>query len=172
MTNSENSITTKDVLGQGAPPVFIKTEETIDKPEKVDYSKVYVLPTIKTRYFSMLIDVLVLVLLALGISMLFDTIGEVPGFVRGIVFGLVMFCYEPILVTFGSTIGQLFLNIRVRSFKNPDNKVAFLMVVIRFVVKVLLGWLSFITVTFNINRRAIHDFISGSIVISKKIDNK
>jgi uncharacterized RDD family membrane protein YckC len=172
MTNSENFTTPKDVLGQDLPPVFIKTEETLEKPEKVDYSKVYVLPTIKTRFFSMLIDVLVIILMALGISKLFDTIGEVPGLVRGILFALVVVFYEPVLVTFGSTIGQLLLNIRVRSFKNPDQKVAFHMIILRFAVKVFLGWLSFITVTYNINRRAIHDFISGSIMISRKIDNK
>jgi uncharacterized RDD family membrane protein YckC len=172
MTNSKDFIAPKDVLGQDLPAVYIKTEETKGKSEKVDYSKIYVLPTIKTRYFSMLIDVLVLVLLALGISTLFDLIGEVSGFVRGIVFVLVIMSYEPILVTFGSTLGQLILNIRVRSFKHPDKKVAFHMVILRFIIKVFLGWLSFITVTFNINRRAIHDFISGSIVISKRIDNK
>ncbi len=108
MTNSENFTTPKDVLGQDLPPVFIKTEETLEKPEKVDYSKVYVLPTIKTRFFSMLIDVLVIILLALGISKLFDAIGEVPGLVRGILFALVVVFYEPVLVTFGSTIGHYY----------------------------------------------------------------
>lgn len=165
-----DNLTNKDILGQELPPVFIKTEELIEKKETIDYSKVYVLPTIKTRYFSMLIDVIVILLLALGISTILEKIGQVPDYVRGILFVIVIILYEPILVTFGTTIGQLLLNIRVRQFKNPEKKLAFYLVILRFIIKIFLGWLSFITVTFNINRRAIHDFASGSIMIANKIE--
>lgn len=160
----------KDILGNEMPPVFIITEKIREKKETIDYSKVYVLPTIKTRYFSMLIDVVVVLMLTLGITFLLEKIGEVPDYVRGILFVVVVILYEPILVTFGTTIGQLFLNIRVRQFNNPEKKLAFPIVLIRFIIKIFLGWLSFITVTFNINRRAIHDFASGSIMIANKID--
>lgn len=165
-----DNLTNKDILGQELPPVFIKTEEISEKKETIDYSKVYVLPTIKTRYFSMLIDVVVILILALGISFLLEKIGQVPDYVRGILFVIVIILYEPILVTFGTTIGQLLLNIRVRQFNNPDKKLAFPLVLFRFIIKIFLGWLSFITVTFNINRRAIHDFASGSIMIANKIE--
>ena len=159
----------KDILGQELPPVFIKTEEVDEKKKTIDYSKVYVLPTIKTRYFSMLIDVVVILMLALGITSLLEEIGQVPDYVRGILFVIVVILYEPILVTFGNTIGQLLLNIRVRQFNNPGKKLAFPIVLLRFIVKLFLGWLSFITVTFNLNRRAIHDFASGSIMIANRI---
>lgn len=68
----------KDILGQDLPPVFIKSEEINEKKKQIDYSKIYVLPSIKTRYFSMLIDVIVIVLISLAISSLFEKIGEVP----------------------------------------------------------------------------------------------
>jgi uncharacterized RDD family membrane protein YckC len=172
MSEHNDLETNKDVLGQALPLVFIKLEEIDEKKEKLDYSQVYVLPTIKTRYFSMLIDVIAILLLALGISTVLEKIGEVPDYARGILFVLVVVLYEPILVTSGTTLGQLLLNIRVRSFKNPEKKLAFPWVLLRFIVKIFLGWLSFITVTFNINRRAIHDFASGSIMIANKRENK
>ena len=172
MTESVDFTKSKDVLGQEIPLVFIKTEELIEKPEKIDYSKVYVLPTIKTRYTSMIIDVLIIVLLSIGISSLMETIGQVPGWVKGILFVVVVLLYEPILVTSGTTVGQFFMNIRVRNFRHPDRKLTFQAAVLRTLVKVFLGWLSFVTVTFNLNRRGIHDFVSSSIMISKRIDQE
>jgi uncharacterized RDD family membrane protein YckC len=169
MTESVDFTRDKDVPGQETPLVFIKTEESIEKPEEIDYSKVYVLPTIKTRYFSTLIDVLIIVLLSLGISSLLETIGQVPDYIKGILFLVVILLYEPILVAFGTTVGQFFLNIRVRNFEDPRIKLAFHLAIFRSFVKIILGWLSFITVTFNLNRRAIHDLASGSIVIANKI---
>ena len=159
----------KDILDQDLCPVFIKLEEINERKEPVDYSKTYILPSIKTRYFSTLIDVTVMLLLSLGISSLFDKMGQVPDYVRGTLFVVVFILYEPVLVSFGTTVGQLILNIRVRNFNNPVKKLAFPLVMVRFVLKVFLGWLSFLTVTFNINRRAIHDFASGSVMIANKI---
>jgi uncharacterized RDD family membrane protein YckC len=170
MNDSEDFAKEKDVIGQEIPLVFIKAEEATEKTGKIDYSKVYILPTIKARYISMLIDVLIIILISLAISSVFEIIGRVPGFVKGILFVVVVLFYEPILVASGNTIGQLIMHLRVRDFKNPDKKLTFHLAVLRTIVKILLGWLSFVTVTFNINRRAIHDFASGSIIISKKIN--
>ena len=169
MNESDDLTKKKDVPGQESPLIFIPSEEVTEKPQKIDYSKVYVLPTIKARYTSMLIDVLIIVLISLAISSLPSVVGKVPGFVKGILFIIVVLLYEPILITSGTTIGQFIMNLRVRSFKNPDQKLTFHMAVLRTILKILLGWLSFVTVTFNVNRRAIHDFASGSIMISKKI---
>jgi uncharacterized RDD family membrane protein YckC len=169
MNESEDFVCKTDVLGQEISPSFIKAEDVTEKPEKIDYSKIYVLPTIKARYISMLIDVLIIVLISIALSSLFEIIGQVPGFVKGIIFVVIVLLYEPILVTSGSTVGQLFMNLRVRDFKHPGQKLTFHLAILRTVVKILLGWLSFVTVTFNVNRRAIHDFASGSIMISKRI---
>jgi hypothetical protein len=160
------------ILDQNLVPEFIKSEEISQKKETIDYSKVYELPIIKTRYFSILIDLICMLLFGLGISTIFEKIGQVPDYVRGILFVMVFILYEPILVAFGCTIGQLLMNIRVRSFKNPEKRLNILLVFLRFIVKIFLGWLSFITVTLNINRRAIHDFASGSIMIANKLEKE
>lgn len=169
MTDSEELNMNKDLNGQGNNPIYIKKESVIEPKDPVDYSKVYILPSIKTRYFSTLIDICVIFLLALGVSSLFEIIGEVPDSVRGILFVIVFILYEPILITFGATVGQFLLHIRVRRFKNPEKKVLFPLLLLRLLGKGLLGWLSFITVTFNPDRRAIHDYLSGSIMIADKI---
>ena len=172
MIEKNDSNVNDNILDQNLIPEYIKAEEIAEKKEKIDYSKVYELPTIKTRYISILIDGICLLLLALGISALFEKIGDVSGFVRGITFVIVIILYEPILVTLGCTIGQLFMNIRVRDFRNPEKKLSFYLVIFRFIIKIILGWLSFLTVTFNINRRAIHDLASGSIMIANKLEVK
>lgn len=164
MSESEVYEMEKDVRGS----VFIQSED-VQKPEKKDYSKVYVLPTIKTRYISMLIDIVIIVLISLAISSVFEMIGKIPALVKAIFFVVVVLLYEPILISSGTTVGQFLLNLRVRNFKNPDQKLTFHLAVVRTIVKILLGWLSFVTVTFNVNRRAIHDFASGSIMISQRI---
>ncbi len=161
----------KDILGQEILPVYIRTEEIEnEKKEKIDYSKVYLLPSIKTRYISIFIDTVTIILLSFGLSKLFDSIENVPDFIRGLTFVVAIILYEPILVSIGATFGQVIMNIRVRSFKNPNKKLNFLLVTMRFILKLLLGWISFLTISFNPNRRAIHDFASGSIMIEGKIE--
>ncbi|MBI9063185.1 MAG: RDD family protein [Marinilabiliaceae bacterium] len=123
------------------------------------------LPSIKTRYFSMLIDMLMIVLLALGFSSLFEMMGQVPDYLRGLIFFIVVILYEPILISFGCTIGQLLMSIRVRNHRKPSRKIWIGNAIIRLFAKVFLGWLSFITISFNAQRRAIHDMVSGSVVI-------
>ena len=161
----------KDILGLDKPPVFISQNQKSDKlnlKEKINHANRFELPLIKTRYFSMLIDTLVIVAISLGITSLFENVGEVPDYIRGIMFLVVFFLYEPILISTGCTIGQLFTDIRVREFKDPTKKIWIFNAILRLLIKGTLGWISFFTVTFNTNRRAMHDFASGSIVIVPK----
>ncbi|HEY4784606.1 MAG TPA: hypothetical protein VIH57_01095, partial [Bacteroidales bacterium] len=63
------------MLDSGLIPEYVKSEEIAGKKAKTDYSGVYELPTIRTRYTSILIDGICLFLIALGISALFEKIG-------------------------------------------------------------------------------------------------
>ena len=73
--------------------------------------------------------------------------------------------YEPLLVSFSATIGQIIMKIRVRNIKSPNERLNVFKAYLRFILKVLLGWISFITINFNPEHRAIHDLISDSVVI-------
>ena len=73
--------------------------------------------------------------------------------------------YEPVTMALSGTVGQLFTGIKVQW--NTEIPFRILISYQRFIIKMLLGWISFITIHFNPQRRAIHDYISGSIVIYK-----
>ena len=75
--------------------------------------------------------------------------------------------YEPVSMTIGCTLGNYLMKIRVRKFENAEKKINLLQAYIRLVVKFFLGWLSFITIGFNKEKRAIHDLAAGTIVIEK-----
>jgi len=57
------------------------------------------------------------------------------------------------------------MKIKVGKHDNPGEKIGLLNAYIRWFTKSLLGWLSFITINFNQEHRAIHDFASDSVVV-------
>ena len=58
------------------------------------------------------------------------------------------------------------MGIRVRHVGDPSKRINVFQSYIRFIVKGLLGWLSFITIHLNSEHRAIHDFAGSSVMIS------
>ncbi len=112
---------------------------------------------------------LLLILITFSItSFLFDKIGDVPNWIRGMVLIFSIYLYEPFFITvFGGTIGHNFLKVNVKRIINPHLKINFFQATLRFFTKFLLGWISFLTITGNKRKRAIHDMISGSIMINK-----
>jgi uncharacterized RDD family membrane protein YckC len=148
-------------------PTFIDFEEPI---ESIDHSLIYELPTIKTRYISTLIDLMLTLLTTFGVSAILEKFENVPDYLRGVLFVFIVILYEPIFVSIGCTLGQLIMNIRVRRFKDPEKKILFHEAFFRLLLKWFLGWISFISISFNKNKRAIHDYGSRSIVIVLKED--
>jgi uncharacterized RDD family membrane protein YckC len=161
----------RDVLGQELPDQSARRKGKPGTKTGIDHSGTFKLPSIKVRYFSTLIDILVILGSSLGISSLFELPGEVPAFIRGITFLIVVVLYEPLLISFGCTVGQFVTNIRVRNFNDTGKKLKLHLAILRTIIKATLGWVSLITITFNKNRLAIHDYISNSIVIVPNIRN-
>ncbi len=75
-----------------------------------------------------------------------------------------VFCYEPICVSFFCTLGQKITGIRVRRL-GTLKKIPFPFAFVRYFLKILLGLISLFAIIFSKERRAIHDFASGSIVV-------
>jgi hypothetical protein len=96
-----------------------------------------------------------------------DKFENVPDYIRYVLIAVVIL-YEPILTTISCTLGQLLMDIRVRKFKDPEKKVLFHEAIIRLLPKLILGWISFLLIIFSVNKRAIHDYVSGTIVIIPK----
>jgi hypothetical protein len=57
------------------------------------------------------------------------------------------------------------MKIRVRSNSDHSKRINFFQALVRFIIKFLLGWLSFISVFTSGKSRTIHDYLSGSVMI-------
>jgi hypothetical protein len=67
----------------------------------------------------------------------------------------------------GFTIGNYLKGIRVRKVSNTSNRINFIQAFFRYVLKISLGWISFLTIHSNNQKRAIHDLAVGSVMIKK-----
>ena len=94
-----------------------------------------------------------------------DKFDNVPDWVRIVVFAGLFIAYEPICITLGSTLGNYLKGIRVRKNSDTTCRINIFQAIIRYSVKLFLGWISFLTINSNSKRRAIHDLISGSVMI-------
>jgi uncharacterized RDD family membrane protein YckC len=63
------------------------------------------------------------------------------------------------------------MGVRVRRFASGE-KIGILHAYGRIVVKVLLGFISFLVLPLNAGRRAIHDLATGSIVINSASESE
>lgn len=122
-------------------------------------------PTLVTRFKSTFIDLLV-VILAMGISsFILDKFDNVPDWVTIVLFVGIWIMYEPLCTSLGATVGNLLMGVGVRRVADTDRRISFPAAVFRYAFKTLLGWVSFLTIHSNKERRAIHDMVGGSVVV-------
>jgi len=122
-------------------------------------------PLLIDRFQSVLIDSIVIILLMFILSSVIENFATLSNAVRILLFFVLWAIYEPLATTLGFTLGNYIAGIRVRNFKNMNMKIDFFRSFIRFIIKVVLGWLSLITIFSNKERRALHDLVSGSVII-------
>jgi uncharacterized RDD family membrane protein YckC len=102
-------------------------------------------------------------------SYIFSLFESVPDNARIIAFVFIFLLYDPIFTSlFGGTIGHMMLGIRVKRESDEQKNILFHKAILRYLVKVLLGWVSLLTVSGNKKRKAIHDFLVGSVVVYAK----
>ena len=118
------------------------------------------------RVKAALIDSMFLIGEIILASYIFSLFENVPDYAKIIVFVFIFLLYDPLFTSlFGGTIGHMIMNIRVKRSRNEERNILFPLAIIRFIVKVFLGWLSLLTVTGNNKKKAIHDMVVGSVVI-------
>ncbi len=96
-----------------------------------------------------------------------DKYENVPDWIRIVLFIGLWVVYEPLCTTLGATPGNYVKKIRVRQFGAYSKRINFFQALIRYILKLLLGWISFLTINSNKEKRAIHDFAAGSVMIKK-----
>ena len=122
-------------------------------------------PQLTDRIQSTFIDTILIVILMFVFASILDKFENVPDWVRMGMFAGLFIAYEPLCMTLGSTLGNYLKGIRVRKNSNSTKRINIFQAIIRYPVKVLLGWISFLTINSNPKRRAIHDLVSGSVMI-------
>ncbi len=128
-----------------------------------------IFPSLVSRIKALFIDIVIMLIIFTGTTLFIDTFGDIPTFVKGSIAMFMFYLYDPILTSFtGSTLGHKIMKLKVRKYKDPEKRISLGQAFLRFITKGLLGWVSFLTVTGNQRKRAIHDIASGSIMMTVK----
>ncbi|WP_369806237.1 RDD family protein [Desertivirga arenae] len=78
------------------------------------------------------------------------------------------FLYEPLCTAFGCTIGNYMKGIRVRNREDHSQRINVFQAFLRYTFKLGLGTISFFVIHSNDEKRALHDMVSGSVVLKKQ----
>lgn len=124
-------------------------------------------PLLTERVQSTFIDTIFLIIMMFVFSSILDRYENVPDWVRIALFVGLWIFYEPVCTTIGFTLGNYIKNIRVRQHDETAKRINIFQALLRYILKVALGWISFLTIHNNKERRAIHDLAAGSVMIKK-----
>lgn len=134
--------------------------EAISENTEIEY------PTILDRIKAYTMDTLFVIILSMAVTSFFSNYDNIPENVRVITFISIFCLYDPILISlFGATMGHSMMNISVKREDNYNKNIKLHVAIFRFLFKVFLGWISFLTASRNKKRMAIHDIVAKSIVI-------
>ena len=122
-------------------------------------------PLLTDRIQSTLIDSVLIIILMFLFANLLDNMNNPPDWIRIVMFVSIWLIYEPLCTSLGFTLGNYIKDIRVRNESKPEKKINIFQALVRYIIKVLLGWLSFLTIGSDSKRRAIHDLAAGSVMI-------
>ena len=120
------------------------------------------------RVKSTTIDTLLLIACFYLLSDILNSMSNVSESLRILLF-ICILMYEPIFISLNGTFGNYRNSIRVRKNKDITKKLNFFQSLLRYFLKISLGWISLIFILMNQKGRALHDIISGSIMI--KVDD-
>jgi uncharacterized RDD family membrane protein YckC len=124
-------------------------------------------PNLSDRIQSSFIDGIFIIIMMFVFATILDKYQNAPDWIRIALFFGLWAIYEPVCTTLGGTIGNLIKGIRVRNHSDNKKHINIFQALFRYIVKFLLGWISFLTIHTNPQRRAIHDFAVGSVMIRK-----
>lgn len=127
----------------------------------------YKYPLLLRRYQSLFIDAILLLFIMIIVMVLTEKFPHAIT-IRITVLISMALLYEPLLTAYSSTIGQKIMGIRVRDARDPSKRIDLVQSYFRCFTKGFLGWLSFVTIHFNPEHRAIHDLVASSVMIKIK----
>lgn len=129
--------------------------------EKVEY------PLLSDRIQSTFIDSIFIVILMFVAASWLDRYENASDWIRIVLFFGFWAVYEPLCTTLGGTIGNRIKGIRVQKFGVSNKRINIFQAFVRYLIKITLGWLSFLTIHMNKEKRAVHDLFANSIMVRK-----
>lgn len=135
---------------------------------EIDEEKIF--PSIMNRVQALFVDFWIIVGLdyILNYSLFSNFAGALIGLKIALFFAIT-FVYDPLMSMSGGTLGQRTMGMKVRCFENPHRKIGLAQAYFRSVMKILLGWISFLSISLDPFRRAMHDKASGSVVLQARV---
>jgi uncharacterized RDD family membrane protein YckC len=122
-------------------------------------------PALLRRVQSTMIDVVLLFMVLLVIYKGIDLLGDVPVFVK-IILLLLLVSYELVMTSQSATLGQWIMGVRVRDYETRQGNIPLGRSYLRSLTKLALGWLSYLTIYSNREKRAIHDMAANSVMVN------
>lgn len=129
----------------------------------------------KSNYISLFprvkaatLDGILLIMMMYVASEILGMFEAVPDYVRTVLFIVIFFLYEPLLVSlWGKTLGHHKMDICVRREADLSKKISLPIAIFRYAVKFCLGWFSLLTITGSTKHQALHDRLAKSVVIKE-----
>ena len=121
-------------------------------------------PLLIDRIQATFIDMILIIILMIICTSILDRFEHVQDWVTKVMCGVIVL-YEPIFMAMGGTLGNYLKGIRVRKVSDTTKRINIFQSIGRYPVKLFLGWISFLTISGNTKRRAIHDLVSGTVMI-------
>lgn len=140
-------------------------DSSITQEEEFFFAK----PPLIQRIKSTIIDTAVIFILMLIASKVLQSLDIESGSVNAILIVLILL-YEPICISLGKTLGQKITGLKVSRLNNyiengETKKLNFFLAFARYMSKVLLGWISLLTIHSDKYGQAIHDKIGSSVML-------
>ena len=127
----------------------------------------FIKPSLIKRTKCTILDSMMIILLMYLVSILITALYIDSTYVR-ILSLVAILLYEPVLTSIGKTIGQKIMGLRVLEFSSRinsrSNRINIFKSLVRYIFKILLGWISLLTVHSDSYGRALHDKFSGSVM--------
>ena len=138
---------------------YMETGTIAENPTQTEY------PLLGDRIQSSFIDGIFIIILMFVFASVLDRYQDPPDWIRIVLFVGLWAVYEPVCTAFACTLGNYVKKIRVRQHGANSKKINILQALLRYIIKIGLGWISFLTIHSNKERRAIHDFAAGSVML-------
>lgn len=144
-------------------------ESPAQHTEEMPISEAIRLPGVFERIKASFIDGIVILAMIFIVAIILSFFNNVSVYVRGGAFIFIFLFYEPTLVSLrGGSIGHDMAGLAIKRANKVSSNLLFPLAILRFLIKTALGIVSLFVVNQNPNKKAIHDFLSGSMVIYKK----